>query len=207
MQQVYRQHSFAHRYCVDSFAYCQWFNACNQACTMPISIVIIIFFEKLKIIKFSGFAEKVVKPCQKKCLVKSIFDIFSMLDLDLICETLANCHQRYMVLHNNINKHWKIVQLYPQAVYLESSKCLLLFRNPIWNLGSRSFLIFATWGQLREKQILKLHTFWLNYVFFYFGRCIAIIFFRLGTYYILFVYLRISKDLSSHSKSSMNHQV
>ena len=132
------------------------------------------------------------------------FWYFSMLDLDLICETLANCPQRKMVLHNNIDKHWKIVQLYPQVVYLKSSKCLFLFRNPIWNLGSGSCLMG---GQLREKQILKLHTFWLNYVFFYFGRCIAIIFFRLGTYYILFVYLRKAKDLSSHSKSSMNHQV
>ena len=149
MQQVYRQHSFAYRHSVDSFAYCQWFNACNQACTLPISIVIIIFFEKLKIIEFSGFAEKVVKHCQKKCLVKSIFDIFSMLDLDLICETLANCPQRQMVL-----QHWKIVQLYPQVVYLISSKCILLFRNPIWNLGSGSCLIFAMGGQLRVKQIL-----------------------------------------------------
>ena len=33
---------------------------------MPISIVIISFFEKLKIIEFSGFAEKVVKHCQKE---------------------------------------------------------------------------------------------------------------------------------------------
>ena len=137
------------------------------------------------------------------------FWYFSMLDLDLICETLANCPQRKMVLHNNIDKHWKIVQLYPQVVYLKSSKCLFLFRNPIWNLGSGSCLMG---GQLREKQILKLHTFWLNYLFFHFGRC------RHGycnlsfssnlgrnTYY-LYV-LGNAKELSSHSKSSMNHQV
>ena len=131
-----------------------------------------------------------------------------MLDLDLICETLANCPQRKMALHNNIDKHWKIVQLYPQVVYLKPSKCLFLFRNPIWNLGSGSCLIFAMGGQLREKQILKLHTFWLNYVFFYLDDALrSVIFFRLGTYYILVVYLRNAKDLSSHSKSSMNYQV
>ena len=136
------------------------------------------------------------------------FWYFSMLDLDLICETLANCHQRYMVLHNNIDKHWKIVQLYPQAVYLKSSKCLLLFRNPIWNLGSRSCLIFATGGQLREKQILKLHTFWLNYVFFLFWTMHCDHF--LPTWdilYIICIFKESYKDLSSHSKSSMNHQV